>query len=296
MSLFGPVAVLTALGWVLVLGGQVDVNEAVRLTLLLLAYALYLLIWCGLVVLVSARSESARTALVALLGSWLMLSIVLPRAAQAVGAYVYEIPSKAQFFAQIQDDVLKEGDSHNPSDPHYAHLKDSLLTAYHVDSVLQLPINYSGVVMAEGEKISAHIYTTHFGQLQQIYAHQNRLSEWVALVDPFLMIKQLSMALSGTDYVAYANFQEQAEQYRYEMAQHMNALQVKFIPNKKPGPTDKPYAIDKANWESLPDFTYHPLAVGTVLMQAWRSILALIIWLFGLGFAFRWIAKTLSVA
>jgi ABC-2 type transport system permease protein len=296
MSLFGPVAVLTALGWVLVQGGQIDVDESVRLALLLLAYALYLLIWCVLVVLVSARSESARTALVALLGSWLMLSIVLPRASQAVGAYVYEIPSKAQFFARIQDDVLKEGDSHNPSDPHYAQLKDSLLTTYQVDSVQQLPINYSGVVMAEGEKISAHIYSTHFGRLQQIYAHQNRLSEWVALVDPFLMIKQLSMALSGTDYVAYADFQEQAEQYRYEMAQHMNALQVKFIPNKKPGPTDKPYAIDKSNWESLPDFTYQPLAVGTVLMQAWRSILALLVWLFGLGFAFRRVAKTLSVA
>lgn len=296
LSLFGPVAILTTLGWMLAQGGQVNLDESIRLALLLLAYTLYLLIWCGLVVLVSARSESARTALVALLGSWLILSIVLPRAAQAVGAYLYEIPSKSHFFTRIEEDVLKEGDSHNPNDPHYARLKDSLLTAYHVDSVQQLPINYGGVVMAEGEKISAHIYANHFGQLQQVYTRQNRLSEWVALADPFLAIKQLSMALSGTDYITYADFQEQAEQYRYKMAQHMNALQVRYIPNKKLGPNDKPYAIDKTNWTSLPDFTYKPMSVGAILTHAWRSVLALFVWFIGLGFAFRWVAKTLTIA
>lgn len=296
MRLYVPVVVLTVVGWLVLQNGRVNADATVRLLMLVLAYAVYLVICCGVAVLVSARSESARTALVTLMGVWLMLTIVLPRAAQAVGAYLYEIPSKAQFFARIQDDVLKEGDSHNPADPHYAKLKDSLLTAYQVDSVQQLPVNYSGVVMAEGEKISAHIYTNHFGQLQQVYARQNRLSEFVAFIDPFLAIRHLSMALAGTDYATYADFQQQAERYRYDMAQHLNALQIKYIPNKKAAPGAKPPAISRANWESMPDFTYQPVSVGATLAQSWRSLLALAVWLAGLGFAFRWVARTLTVA
>ncbi|QJD78855.1 ABC transporter permease [Spirosoma rhododendri] len=296
MRLYVPVVLLTVVGWLVLQNGRVSADETARLLLLMLAYAGYLVICCGVAVLVSARSSSARTALVTLMGIWLMLTIVLPRAAQAVGAYVYEIPSKAQFFARIQDDVLKEGDSHNPADPHYAKLKDSLLTAYNVDSVQQLPVNYSGVVMAEGEKISAHIYTNHFDQLQQVYARQNRLSELVAFVDPFLAIRQLSMALAGTDYATYADFQQQAEHYRYEMAQYLNALQIKYIPNKKAGPTDKPHAISRANWEAMPDFTYQPVPVGVTLTQSWRSLVALVVWLVGLVVAFRWVARTFTVA
>jgi ABC-2 type transport system permease protein len=296
MRLYIPVIVLTAIGWFALQNGRVSADETIRLLLLVLAYAGYLIICCGVAVLVSARSGSARTALVTLMGVWLMLTIVLPRAAQAIGAYLYEIPSKAQFFAKIQDDVLKEGDSHNPNDPHYAKLKDSLLTAYNVDSVQQLPVNYSGVVMAEGEKISANIYTDHFGQLQQVYRQQNRLSELVAFVDPFLAIKQLSMALSGTDYATYADFQRQAERYRYDLAQHLNDLQIKYIPNKKLGPNDKPYTISRANWEAMPDFTYQPVTVAETLVLSWRPLLALVVWLAGLVFVFRWAARTLTVA
>jgi ABC-2 type transport system permease protein len=295
LGLYLPVVVLTTLGWFALQNGHVSFDDIARLLSLVLAYAVYLVVCCGVAVLVSARSESARTALVTLMGIWLMLTIVLPRAAQAVGAYVYEIPSKARFLTRIQNDVLKEGDSHNPEDPHYAKLKDSLLTVYNVDSVQQLPVNYSGVVMAEGEKISAHIYADHFGQLQDIYARQNRLSELVAFVDPFLAIRQLSMALSSTDYATYADFQQQAEHYRYNMAQYLNALQIKYIPNKKAGPSDKPHAIDRANWEAMPDFNYQPRSVVAALTQSWRSLLALGVWLVGLGVAFRWVAKTLTV-
>lgn len=295
LSLFVPVVVLTTLGWLAVQGGAVSLDEVIRLGLLVLAYTTYLVICCGVTVFVSARSRSARTALVTLMGIWLMLTTVLPRAAQAFGASVYEIPSKARFFARIQEDVLREGDSHNPTDPHYARLKDSLLTTYHVDSVQKLPVNYSGVVMAEGERISARIYANHFRQLQDVYVRQNRLSELVAFIDPFLAIKQLSMAVSGTDYAAYADFQQQAEQYRYNMAQHLNALQIKYIPNKKVGPNDKPYTINKTNWAAMPDFVYHSMPVGTVLAQAWRSLLALALWLVGLGIGLRWAATTLTV-
>ena len=46
---------------------------------------------------------------------------------------MYEAPSKIQFTSNIEKDILKQGDSHNPNDLHYKAIKDSLLRVYKVD-------------------------------------------------------------------------------------------------------------------------------------------------------------------
>ncbi|GAB3885073.1 ABC transporter permease [Spirosoma agri] len=294
LTLYGPVMLATSALWFRLLEGTIGADQTIRLLLLLGAHFLYLSFFCVIAVLVSARSQTAKTALVSLIGLWLMLTLVLPRASQALGSYLYPAPSKVKFLADIQTDVLKEGDSHNPSDPHYKGLKDSLLMAYQVDSVQKLPFNYSGFVMAEGEKISAHLYNDHFQGLLAIYDQQNRFSKAMAFVDPYLAIRNLSMALSGTDFASYVDFQQQAEQYRYEMAQTMNDLQIRFISNRKPGPTDKPYQIDRKYWQKLPEFTYQPMAVGGVFRHEFIPLLAFVFWV-GLLLVVAWrLTKTLK--
>jgi len=294
LSLYGPVMVVTGLLWFGLQGGRVSADQTIRLLLLMGAYFLYLAFFCVIAVLVSARSKTAKTALVSLIGLWLMLTLVLPRTSQALGSYLYPAPSKARFLADIQADVLKEGDSHNPNDPHYKGLKDSLLTAYGVDSVQKLPFNYSGFVMAEGEKISAHLYNDHFGRLLSIYDRQNRFAKAMAFVDPYLAIRNLSMALSGTDFASYVDFQRQAEQYRYEMAQKMNDLQMRFISNKKLAPTDKPYQIDRKHWEEVPDFCYQSPDVESVFGHEAISLLAFVFWAGLLWFVMVRFTKTLT--
>ena len=278
LALFVPVVLATGLLCFSVQGGLFTADQAIRLALLILAYFLYLTFFCVIAVLVSARSRTAKTALVSLIGLWLMLTLVLPRASQALGSYLYPAPSKAKFLAAIQADVLQEGDSHNPNDPHYKALKDSLLAAYAVATVQQLPINYSGFVMAEGEKISAHLYNEHFHRLLAIYDQQNRFSKAMAFINPYLAIRNLSMGLSGTDFASYVDFQEQAEQYRYAMAQTINDLQIRYISNKKLGPTDKPYQIDKKHWQEIPDFTYRAPVVSSVFRHETISLLAFVFW------------------
>ncbi|GAB3720901.1 ABC transporter permease [Spirosoma lituiforme] len=278
LALFGPVVLTTSLLCFSLQGGIFTADQAIRLVLLMLAYFLYLTFFCVIAVLVSVRSQTAKTALVSLIGLWLMLTLVLPRASQALGSYLHPAPSKARFLAAIQADVLLEGDSHNPNDPHYKALKDSLLAAYQVATVQQLPINYSGFVMAEGEKISAHLYNEHFNQLLAIYDQQNRFSKAMAFLNPYLAIRNLSMALSGTDFASYVDFQQQAEQYRYDMAQTINDLQIRYISNKKLGPTDKPYQIDHKYWQQIPDFTYQAPVVASVFRHEIISLLAFAFW------------------
>jgi ABC-2 type transport system permease protein len=199
-----------------------------------------------------------------------------------------------QFNAEIEKDILKVGDSHNPNDPYFKTLKDSLLTVYQVDSVQKLPINYGGFQMKEGEKISATIYNQHFDKLLTVYKDQNSFSKVLAFLNPFLAIKNLSMALSGTDYDSYINFQQQAEESRYEMAQKLNDLQIKYISNKAKTSAGKANIIDKNYWADLGDFHYKPSGIIGVFRNEFISIIALFFWIGILIFAIKISSKNLT--
>jgi ABC-2 type transport system permease protein len=132
--------------------------------------------------------------------------------------------------------------------------------------------------MREGERISAQIYQQHLQALTRLYDKQNSLTTAAALVNPFTAIRNLSMALSGTDVESYKVFQGEAEAYRYAMAQEMNALQMALISNRKPGLQDKPLAISHDHWKELPDFKPQGIAIGASLRGAWFSTMALLLW------------------
>ena len=251
----------------------------IRFGMISVSALVFLWIISVLAIGVSAISSTGRTALLSLLGVWLMLAIVLPKTMQAIGSYVYPAPGKIQFQAAVESAILKQGDSHDPDDAHFKKLKDSVLHANKVDSIQQLPFNYSGFVMQQGERMSAEVYDAHLQRLHTIYDKQNRISYNSAFINPFISFKNITMAFSGTDFAAYRHFQQQAETYRYDLAQTMNVLQMKYISNKKLSSTDKPYSIDKSHWTSFPDFKSQYLPVSAVIKQQRVALFALAVWL-----------------
>ncbi|QJB29839.1 DUF3526 domain-containing protein [Chitinophaga oryzae] len=289
-TLFLPVIVLTIVLWAMLSQGQITADAALRLLLLLIAYAAYFAICAGITVLVSAVSRSSKGALTILLGSWIFFLVILPRLTQAAGANIYPAPSKIEFAAAIEEDLHKQGDSHNPDDPHYAGMKAAVLKKYNVKDVKELPFNYGGYVMAEGEKISAGIYADHLRRLTRIYQQQNSFTVAASYINPYLSIRNLSMALTAADFATYASFQEQAEQYRYQLAQRMNRLQMEYIGNNKPA------VISHDHWAEMPDFRYRFKTAGSVLQEQGATIMALVCWLglmtVGLLTASKW-ARTL---
>lgn len=249
---------------------------------LLLAFLLYfagIFIYCSIAVIVSSISKTSKLSLVLLIGIWLLAVIVLPKATQAIANSVYSIPSKIAFESAIGQDIIKEGDSHDPDDKHYKALKDSVLKANKADSVAQLNFNYSGFQMAEGERISADIYNRHLQRLLDTYDRQNELLSCTGFISPHVGLKQLSMTLSHTDFYTYTNFQEQAEAYRYALAQEMNSLQMKLIPNKKLSDTARNYSIDRKYWKEFSDFNYKQPAVATAISRQRLSLLSILFWL-----------------
>ena len=162
---FLPVALVALLLLSMTDGGLLTGDGWLRYGGMILSYLLFFQVICFVTVLVSAFSTSSKDALIKLLTLWLLLVIVLPRTTQALGNYFYPSPSKIEFQAAVEEELIEKGDSHNPDDPHFAALKDSLLLAYQVDSVEQLPFNYSGLVMREGERMSAQVYEQHQHEL-----------------------------------------------------------------------------------------------------------------------------------
>jgi ABC-2 type transport system permease protein len=250
-----------------------------RFYFLIISYLAYFFILSVLAILVSAKAKSSKSALTSLIGFWLFFTLILPKVSQVVGQSLFPSPSKIEFDTKVEQKLIKQGDSHNPNDPHFKALKDSLLTTYKVDSTHKLPFNYSGYVMREGEKLSAETYKKHQAVLVEIYKKQQNVVRFTAFLNPYMAIKNLSMALSGTDYSAYNDFQNQAEDFRYKLAQTMNELQIKYIANKVKSSADKKAIISSKNWKDLPDFHHQFLNLGMILKNEIVSIISLILWI-----------------
>lgn len=275
---FLPVALVTLLLLLVTESGLMTADVWLRYAGTIISYLLFFQIISIITVLVSAFSKSSKDALIKLLAVWLFFVIVLPRTTQALGNYFYPSPSKIEFGAAVEQELIKEVDSHNPDDPHFSALKDSLLSVYNVRSVEDLPFNYSGFVMSEGERMSAQIYDRHLNELLQTYQKQNSLTRLTSFFNPYIAVKNISMTLSGTDFGSYVAFQKQAEAYRYQLAQEMNELQMELISNKKPGPDDLPQIISQDHWKAFPDFQHQLISPRSALRSESLSIIALLAW------------------
>lgn len=251
-------------------------GSLVRFAVLLVSYFLFFAILSAITIMVSAFSKTAKGALVKLLGIWLLFVIIVPKSLQAIGYYMYPTPSKIEMETAVEHDLVKIGDSHNPNDPHFKAIKDSVLLANKIADVNDLPFNYGGFIMAQGEALSSKVYLKHQNDLYNVYNKQNNVERYSAFVNPYTAIKNLSMAFSGTDFKSFLHFKAKAETYRYKLAQDMNKLQMDYIPNKgKEGPTK----LSSQFWKDFPPFEYKTLSTATVFKNEVTSILALLLWM-----------------
>ncbi len=266
----------------LLIFGQQAANDFLWLRLILIGcgYLAFLFIISSLTIVVSASTGTAKNALLRLLGIWLLLVVLLPKSAQAMGNYWFPTPSKLAFQSAIEKEVIKKGDSHNPNDPHYNNLKDSVLSVHNVKKVTDLLFNYSGFVMREGEKITSNLYRKHNEKLVTIYKRQNNVTQFSSFINPFIAIKQLSMTMSGTDFSSYIDFQNQTDNYRYELAQTMNELQMEYIsPKKESGSEGKNHVVDHEHWSAFKDFSHQPMTLSKSIKEAFLALISIILWM-----------------
>lgn len=279
----GAIALAIGLPAFLVLGGFALTGAAQwGVTLAMIAgYAAWLLLWALLGVIVSSFARRSRDALALLVGLWMVIVILLPRALPVMAEQQASLDTRIETEIALHRDLAKIGDSHNPDDPYFNAFREKVLAQYKVKRVEDLTVQYAGLVGMEGERLTTQIYADAASRAQGREAEQNGLVHRFALVSPLIAIRQLSMALASSDLAAHTDFLEQAEAFRYAFVQKLNRLQVDLI--GKVGGNDP--RISARYWQDIPRFAYRadqPFARPAALLWpasvllGWLIALALI--------------------
>lgn len=249
--------------------------------LLMLGYAAWLLLWAGLVVLVSAWVGRARDALAVLTGLWMVGVILLPRVLPEIAAARTVLPTRIETDIALHRDLAAIGDSHDPDDPYFADFRRRTLARYGVARIEDLPVQYAGLVGIEGERLTTGLHARAAAGVAAREATQDRFVHAFAVLSPVIAIRGLSMALSGSDPAAHHDFLDQAEAFRYRFVQRLNRMQAELIPHAGGGEDPR---ISASNWRAVPRFAYRPPAPpGLRDAAVGRSLVVLFGWIAALG-------------
>lgn len=265
-------------------------TSAAPVAILAAGYALYLLAWTLLVILVSALLPRSRDALIALVAIWAVTVILLPRLAPDIATAARPIPTRLETDIAIARDLRSMGDSHNPDDPFFAAFKARTLRQYGVKKVEDLPVNYRGLLGVEGEKLTAGLFDRYADQSFAQQGAQSGIVDAAAVLSPAIAVRRLSMAAAGTDLDGHRRFLNQAEAYRYAIVQRLNQLQADAVDANDDAARDDPAAeqrtrVDRNYFMQIPSFSFDPVSPGALARAALPSLAALAAWVAALGLA-----------
>jgi len=100
-------------------------------------------------------------------------------------------------------------------------------------------------------------------------------------LNPYLFVRDFSMALTRTDTRHFYDFEKQAEKHRYNRTQKLNDLHT----NKIHIHNDRQQRVDKSLWETFEPFRYEPAKLSWSLSIFSFSWLLPLIFIFGLYLA-----------
>jgi ABC-2 type transport system permease protein len=261
-------------------------DDWARSLALVAAHAAYFAICAALGVAVSALARSRRGATLAVVGLWIALWVVVPRLVPVLAAAAFELPTRATFEAEVERRVRALGDSHNPADESFAAFKQETLNRYGVSRVEDLPLNYNGVVMIEGERLTTEAYRGFREAIAGAVRGHARVAAAASAVSPFVAMRLASMARAGVDAEAVQHFEARAEDYRFQLVQHLNRLHAEAVrldedryaadTGATEAPTRKRIAAE--HWDEAPRFDYAPLTLAASAGAAWPALTALACW------------------
>ncbi|AKR43471.1 DUF3526 domain-containing protein [Methylophilus sp. TWE2] len=246
-----------------------------RLGMMLLAQSFYIAGWCLLVVTVSWYSRQLHGALLALLICWVCICIIVPRGLANIAQISHPTQPRSEAEYDAETKLRTLGDSHNADDPHFAAFKASILKKYHVSTVEDLPVNYHGLLMQEGERLTTAVYREQQMLHDTQLARQNEsIRNWLWLT-PALALQYIQMAGSGNDLPHHQAFIRQAEERRYQLIQYLNQIHTFKVQQHD----DKNTRVSADFWKKAPRPPVHlsPLSVSKQSILA--GFLVLLGWL-----------------
>lgn len=295
LALAGVGLIATAPAFLVLLSLAAEPALRLPAAVMITGYLLYLVVWAGIVVLVSAFVDKGRSALLGLITLWAVLVIVLPRGLPEIASVVTRLPTQVETDIAIHRDVAAIGDSHNPDDPYFANFRARVLKEYGVDRVEDLPVNYRGLVAVEGERITAELFDEYAERTFGVLEQQNTWIDRAGAVSPLLAIRRLSMAAAQTDLAAYRTFLQQAEAYRYRLVQALNQMQAELLSYAQD--TDsRVNRVDSAHFRGLEKFELESQPTSELLARTLEPLWVLLGFLMIVSAAMGLAARKLTKA
>lgn len=267
---------------------------------IVLNYLIYLLIWCNLIVLVSAQSLHQGIALGILICIWLFWSLMVPRIAVTSASAAIFVPGKLEVDFQMNADLRKLGDGHNAADPAFAKLRENLLAQYNVETVEELPVNFRGVVARTSETKLTQVLNRYADDRMQAERAQSEHANQYGWLSPVKAISTASRYLSGTDLDTHHKFLVEAETLRYNFVQglnqrHANTLDyMDDINRSKSAEASRKARISSENWQILDSFAFEPAPATLRIDKSLPSIIMLVAWLIAMTSAGLFVSRSLE--
>ena len=247
-----------------------------RLLLIIILYAMYYGIVIALTIYFSAVANSIPGLLTSLLAIWFIWTIILPKLTASLGAVSYPLITKAQFNQELASLKANELNGHDWKNEKTKAFIDSVLTSHHVDSVQQLPFRLKGLLMQADEEVKNRIHDKVFSNVRDTIRLQNNVSSFSGIINPFIAVKKLSMALSFTDVYHHFHFLEEAESYRRRLIKELNDEDT----HKHSEFKDERGRVSADFWARIQDFEYKPAPLPWSLSNSKIEIAVLFLWLF----------------
>jgi len=156
-----------------------------------------------------------------------------------------------------------------------------------VEHVEDLPVNFKGLIGAEGERQSSELFNRYARASFERQAQQNRIVDGFAWLSPTLALRRLSMGAAGTDLANYRRFIEQGEDYRYALIQRLNQIQTEVLDYADETDPHKDHLIDNRvsshYWQTFPAFRYVAMPLNDTLRRITPVFVTLLTWLAALS-------------
>lgn len=197
-------------------------TDLMVLAALALVYVVYGLVFLTICMLVSGWSRSTSVSFAVSVVVWVIASFLLPRLVSVWSEVRYPLPSAHGFRSELARDLREGVDGHDPFSETATRLLEETLTQHGVDKVEDLPFNWSGYIMQEGEKHESAVYQRHMDRLSGLHLSQIDLHRQLAWLSPVGAMRLMSMEASGTGLRETYRFRAEAEQYRMRLVGELN--------------------------------------------------------------------------
>ena len=281
LSLSAILIVTTIIVQIIYNFSYLKLDHIIRLNVFFWIYLTYYFIIISIVVLLSMIFKKSTSALSLTIIIWLLWTIFLPKTLGEFTEKLTPLSTRIELSENMQKDRSKGIDGHNPFDVQKKDLENEILLKYQVDSISQLPINFTGILMQADEEYGNKVWDKHYGELHQNLEIQKKHYQYSGFINPFASLQSLSMASAGTDLLHHLDFLNAAEIYRRYFIKTLNDEYA--FGGSKTG--ERGWKASNKFFKSIKDFRYMEKKFTSIYLKYIIDFLCLVFWALSLVIA-----------